>query len=80
MPHRKCERSRVRLEGLDDHFPGCVPAAAPGELGHELERPFLGPEVWKRKTRVGVDDGRDRNAGKVVPFRDHLRPDEHNGS
>ena len=79
MSHCECERSRVRLEGLDDHFPGSIPAAATGELRDELERPFLGPEVWKRKARVGVDDGSDRNARKVVPFRNHLRPDEHDG-
>ena len=39
------ERTRVRLEALDDHLPRRVAPATPGELRHELERALLGAEV-----------------------------------
>jgi len=70
------ERRGVGLEGLHDDAPGCVAPAAARELGDELERPLLGAEVREREAGVGVDDGRERDAGHVVALRDHLRPDE----
>ena len=71
------ERPRVRLERLHDHLPRRVAPAAAGELGDELEGPFLGTEVGQREPRIGVDDGGERDAREVVALRDHLRADEH---
>ena len=71
------DRAGVRLEGLDEHPPGRVAAAAPGELGQELEGALLGAEVGQAEARVGVDDGGELDAREVVALRDHLRADEH---
>ena len=71
------EGHRVRLERLHDHEPRRIAAAAAGELGDELERPLLGPEVGDREAGVGIDDRREVDAGKVVALRDHLRADQH---
>ena len=54
---------------------GRVAAAPARQLRHELERPLLGAEVREREAGIGIDDGGDRDAGEVVPLRDHLRPD-----
>ena len=77
VPDRERKRGRIRLKGLDEHSPRRIPAAAPSELGHELERPFLRAEVGKGETRVRVHDRRDRDTRKVMTLRHHLRPDQH---
>ena len=59
---RERDRPRVRLVGLHEHAAGRVPAAAAGELRHELERPLLGAEVRQAHGRVGVHDGGERDA------------------
>jgi hypothetical protein len=41
VSHRVRERDGIRLEGLDDHLPGRVAAAASGKLGDELKGPLL---------------------------------------
>ena len=80
VPDREGKRSRVRLEGLDEHLPRRVAPAPPRELRDELERPLLGAEVRKREPRVRIHDGRHRDTGKVVALCHHLRPDEHRGT
>jgi hypothetical protein len=55
---------RVGLEGLDDHAPGRVAARSARELGEQLERALLGPEVGQRELRVGVDDGASATPSK----------------
>src|SRR5947209_16424861 len=70
------DRARVGLERLDEHAPRCVAAASSRELRQQLERSLLRPEVGKTEAGVRVDDGRERDAGKVVTLRDHLRADE----
>ena len=77
MPRGEGERARVGLERLDENESGRVPPASPGELGDELERPLLGPEVGQRESSVGIDDGGELDAGEVVALGDHLRADEH---
>ena len=76
VARRVPDRSGVGLERLHDHLPGRVATAAPGQLGDELERALLGAEVRQREARVGVDDGGERDAGKVMTLRDHLRADQ----
>ena len=73
---RVSQRRRVRLEGLDEHAPGRVTAAASRELRHELERPLLGAEVGDREAGVGVDDRGERDAREVMALRDDLRADQ----
>jgi hypothetical protein len=68
--------ARLRLEGLNEDTAGRVAAAAPGELGEELERPLLGAKIWQSEPGVCVDDSGKLDAGEVVALRDHLRPDE----
>jgi hypothetical protein len=58
------DRARVRLEGLHEHAPGRVAAAAAGELRQQLERPLLGAEVGRTEPRIRVDDGCQRDAGE----------------
>ena len=65
--------TRLGLERLDDDAARRVAAAAAGELGEELERPLLGAEVGQAEAGVGVDDGRELDAGEVVSLGDHLR-------
>ena len=77
MPGGELDRPRVRLEGLDQHAPGRVAAAAARELGEQLERALLGPEVGQREAGVGVDDRGQRDALEVVALRDHLRAEQH---
>ena len=55
----EAERPGVGLEGLDDHAPRCIAAAAAGELGDQLERSLLGAEVREREADVGVHDRRE---------------------
>ena len=76
MPRRELDRPRVGLESLDQHAPRRIAAAAAGELGQELERPFVGSKVRHAERRVGVDDGRERDAREVVSLRDHLRAEQ----
>ena len=74
---RELEGHRVRLERLHENEPRRVASAPSGELRDELERPLLRAEVGDREPRVGVDDGGEIDAGKVVALRDHLRADQH---
>src|SRR5206468_7684393 len=70
------DRTRVRLNRLDDHAPRRVAAASPGELRQELERALLRAKVRQPESRVRVDDRGERDAREVVALRDHLRADE----
>ena len=76
VSRRERNRARVRLERLDDHAARRVAPAAPGELGEQLERPLLGPEVGQRQPEVGVDDRGERDALEVVALRHHLRAEQ----
>ena len=76
VPRGVLDRPRFRLERLHEHASRRVAAAATGELGEELERALLGPEVGQAEPGVGVDDGSELDAGEVMALRDHLRPDE----
>ena len=75
----RCVRdgTRVGLKRLHDHATRRVAPAAAGELGQQLKGALLGPEVGQAETQVGIDDRRQLDAGEVMPFRDHLRADEH---
>ena len=77
VPSRVHDRPRVRLERLDDHAAGRIPPAPAGQLGDELERSLLCPEVGHPEAGVGVHDGGERDSGEVVPLGDHLGADEH---
>ena len=77
VPGGELDRPRVGLERLDQDAAGGVAAAAARELGEELERTLLGPEVRKREARVRVDDRRQRDPFEVVALRDHLRAEQH---
>ena len=76
MARGERNRARVRLVGLDEHAPRRVAAAAPGELGDQLERALLSAEVRQRHAGVRVDDGCKRNALEVMSLGHHLRPEE----
>ena len=76
VPRGVRERGRVRLEGLDEHLPGRVPAATPRELGNELERPLLGAEVGEREPGVRIHDRGHGDSREVVALRDHLGADQ----
>ncbi len=77
MAGRERDRPRVGLIRLDEHSTRRVAAAPPGELGDELERALLGPEVRQREPGVGVDDRGERDALEVVPLGDHLGAEQH---
>ena len=77
MPGGELDRPRVGLERLDQDAAGRVAAAAARELGEQLERALLGPEVRQREARVGVDDRGQRDPFEVVALRDHLRAEQH---
>ena len=64
MARRVDDRPGVRLEGLDEHAPRRVAAAAPGQLREQLEGPLLGAEVRHAEARVGVDDRGERDAAR----------------
>ena len=70
------ERARVGLEGLDEHRARSVAAAPAGELGHELERALLRPEVREPEPGVRIHDRGERDAREVMALRDHLGSDE----
>ena len=71
------DRPRFRLEGLDEHAPRRIAATPAGELRDQLERPFLGTEVRQPEPGVDVDHGCKLDALKVMPFRHHLRSEQH---
>ena len=77
MSRRMGDCSRVGLERLHDHAPGRIAAAPPRELGDQLERSLLGPEVGQGQPRVCVDHRRELDPGEVVALRDHLRAEQH---
>jgi hypothetical protein len=61
----------------DDGLAGPVSASrAPDDLGEELKRPFGRSKIRQPQTHVRRHDADERDAGKVVPFGDHLGPDE----
>ena len=76
MVRSERNRTRVRLERLHEHAARSVAATPSRELGQQLKRSFFGAKVREPEARVGVDDRRERDAGEVVSFRDHLRADE----
>ena len=77
VPGGELDRPRVGLERLDQDAAGRVAAAAARELGEQLERALLGPEVGKREAGVGVDDRGQRDPFEVVALRDHLRAEQY---
>ena len=79
VARRVGDRPRVGLERLHDHAPRRVAAAAPRELGDQLERALLGAEVGHREAGVGVDHGGELDPGEVVALGDHLRPEQDAG-
>ena len=77
MPGGERDRPRVRAERLYHDPARRVASAAAGELCHELEGPFLRPEVGHQHAGVGIDDCGERNTREVMPLRDHLGAQEH---
>src|SRR5262245_5923349 len=71
------DRPSLGLERLHQYAARCVAAAPARELGDQLERPLLGPEVRQAEARVDVDDRGELDTLKVMPLRDHLRPEQH---
>jgi hypothetical protein len=80
VSRREPERRRVGLERLHEDDAGRVPPAPSRELRDELEGSLLRPEVGKGEPRVGIDHCGHGHAREVMPFRNHLRPDEHSGA
>ncbi len=72
VPGRKRDRVSIRLVGLHEDSPGCVPPTPPGELRDELKRPLLGAKVRHPEPGVGVHDGGEGNAGEMVALCHHL--------
>src|SRR5262249_29051691 len=61
-----------------DRFAALFAAAgAAGDLCQQLKRAFRRAKVGEAEADVGRHDADERHARKVVPFGDHLRPDEH---
>ena len=77
MARRELDRPGVGLEGLHEHAPRRVAAAAARELRQQLERALVGAEVGDAEAGIRVDHRGERNAGEVVPLRDHLRAEQH---
>ncbi len=67
----------IRVERLHDGFARRVaPPRASDDLREQLERPFSRAKVGQPEADVGRDDAHERDRGKVVPLRDHLRADD----
>src|SRR5439155_7328695 len=70
------DRTRIRLERLDEHAPRRAASAPPRELRDQLEGPLLGAKIREREGEIGVDDRSERDPGEVVALGDHLRPEQ----
>ena len=75
---RRClEAGVARAERLNDDPPRLVAAPGPtGDLDQKLHRALRGAEVRDVQRLIGQQHGDERDAGHVVPLRDHLRADE----
>ena len=63
--------------GLDHHRPAVHRAVrAAGDLHHQLESPFGGPEIGVVQQIVGIEDADERHPPEIETLGDHLRADQ----
>src|SRR5262249_10148948 len=77
MVARKLDGRRKRSVGLNENFPGCLPASGTtGHLGEELKGAFAGAEIRQMKSEIGVDNSHESHVRKMQALGDHLCPDK----
>ena len=78
MTCRQLDDPRARVPCLNQHAAARIAGAAgaAGQLCEQCERALLGAEVRCRHPRLGVEHGRQRDPGHVVPLGDELRADQ----
>ena len=72
------EHRMLRIIGLNDHFPLFILTSCPAAyLGHQLEAPFVCPEIRIGKHGIGIQYPDKAYVIKIQPFGNHLCSHKH---
>jgi hypothetical protein len=65
---------------LDQDLTSLIAATGPaGDLHDRLRESLVAAEIRAEKALIGIQDSDERDARKIMPFRQHLRADEYVG-